>query len=913
MAAGNPIRPKEQHAVDEFLVAASAHPSALFIEGEPGIGKTTLLSTATAHARARGFQVLSARATAAESVSAYTALAELLTGVHPDVWSDLPEPQRAAVDQILSRTRLTGAATDQRAVAAAFLSIIERLVEDGPLLLSVDDVQWLDHSSVHVVAYTARRLSGPVGVLGTVRTEGDGGDAAGWFQLHRPDALYRIAMRPLSARALQSVVTQHLGAMSRAKMDRIYQISGGNPFYAIELARVLDSITEKFLPTNLVELVRARIDGLEPEVLDPLLAAATVAAPTVEVVSAAAAEEPGRVLELLEVAELHGIIVIEGNRIRFTHPLLQSGVYTTASDEQRRMMHRRLADVVDESEQRARHLALAATSGDDETLLALDDAAATAHARGAPAAAAEMIELAIALGGDTAERRIRLAGHCFDGGEPGRARGLLEKTIADMQPGQARAEALHMLAVVRFIDDGYLEAVELLRLALDEDAPGGPLEVVMLTTLAYGLYMTGEPEAAWHRAEEAVSQAERLGAGGLLSQALGARATIRFFCGGGIDEPSMTRALELEEHDSFTPIMLRPSVEHALMLACIGELDTSFDRMREIEQRCIDNGEEGELVFVDFYIVLTRIWRGDFVEAKRLAEDVTELARALGGGFPAMLSLILQAWLAVYGGAEAEARRAVADAIDASKRSGTAWHEDWALTALGLLEVSLGNYEAAVDSLQPLLSRHAPNSTEIQAAAFLPDAVEALVELGRVAEAEPLTDALERNGRRLNRPWMLAVGARCRATVLAAHGDVTAAVAAANRAMEHHESLPMPFERARTQLLLGLLQRRQRMVGAAMSLRAALAVFEQLGTPLWADRTRALLTDDDTPLDAAGGLTDTERRVAELAASGKTNREVADDLFVSAKTVEATLARVYRKLGIRSRAELGQVMDRSIT
>jgi DNA-binding CsgD family transcriptional regulator len=910
MPAGKPTRPKEERAVDEFLVAVSNAPAAFFIEGEPGIGKTTLWSAAQQAARARGFLVLAARATAAESVQAYTTLAELLTGIEPATWSDLPAPQRAALDQILSRTRLPGAATDQRAVAAAFLSVVEGLAETRPVLLAVDDVQWLDPSSVHVLAYTARRLSRPVGFLGSVRTEG-GGDTAGWFQLHRPDAVYRITLRPLSARALQTVVTQHLGGgISRAKMERIYQISGGNPFYAIELARVFDDSAEKLLPSSLADLVQARLEGLEPDVLDPLLAAACVAVPTVEVVGAAAVADHDRVVELLEVAEHHGIIVIEGNRIRFTHPLLATGVYTKASPQRRRQMHRRLADIVDESELRARHLALATTSGDAETLLPLDDAATTAHARGAPAAAAELLELAIALGGDTPERRIRLASHYFDGGEPGRARTLLETTIAGMPPGQARAEALYMLAVVRFMDDGYLDAVQLIQSALDEDAPGGPPEVAMLTTLSYGLYMSGEPEAAERRAEEAVSRAERLGVPGLLSQALGARATIRFFCGGGIDEPSMQTALRLEDHDTFTPVMLRPSVEHSLMLACTGELDAAYDLMREVEQRCVDKGEEGELVFVDFYVALTRIWRGDFAAAKRVAEDVTELARQLGGGFPAMLSLVLQAWLAVYDGSEDVARLALADAIDASKRSGTAWHEDWSLTALGLLEVSLGNYGAALNALEPLLSRHAPDSTEINAAAYLPDAVEALVEQGRLAEAEPLTQALERNGRRLDRAWMLAVGARCRAMVLAAQGELTGAVTAAQQAMEHHDGLAMPFERARTQLLLGRLQRRHRMKGATTTLRAALAAFEQLGTPLWAGRARALLAGDDATEDALGGLSDAERRVAELAASGMTNRDVSEALFISAKTVEATLARVYRKLGIRSRAELGRTMGK---
>jgi DNA-binding NarL/FixJ family response regulator len=296
--------------------------------------------------------------------------------------------------------------------------------------------------------------------------------------------------------------------------------------------------------------------------------------------------------------------------------------------------------------------------------------------------------------------------------------------------------------------------------------------------------------------------------------------------------------------------------------------------------------------------------------------DATELARQLGGDFPLMLSLVVGAWLAVFGGQHEDARTVVTDAIDASKRSGTGWHDDWSVTALGFLETSLGNYDAALNALGPLLSKFDPSSypTEIFAASFLPDAVEALTALGRADEAEPLVDALERNGRRLNRAWMLAVGARCRAMVQAARGDVEAAVQSAQRALTEYDRLPMPFERARTQLLLGQLTRRERSESTAV-LRDALAVFERLGTELWANRARAELAGRPTKAQARqkDALTVAELQVAELAASGMTNRDVAAKLFISSKTVEAALARIYRKLDIRSRAELARRLGKPST
>jgi DNA-binding CsgD family transcriptional regulator len=265
-----------------------------------------------------------------------------------------------------------------------------------------------------------------------------------------------------------------------------------------------------------------------------------------------------------------------------------------------------------------------------------------------------------------------------------------------------------------------------------------------------------------------------------------------------------------------------------------------------------------------------------------------------------------------YAGQEHEVRRDVHEAVAAGQRSSSQRLAEWPVAALGFLETSLGNYEAALDTLRPLLTvlEARPDSTEIIGASFVPDAVEVLIQLGLLAEAEPLIAGLERNGRRLDRPWMLAVGARCRSMLLAARGDVDEAHVAAQRAMVEHDRLPMPFERARTQLLLGQLQRRQRHKEvAAATLREALAVFEDLGTPLWADRVRAEL-DRVNVAPTSTALTPTEQRVADLAASGLTNRDVAAALFISPKTVEANLARIYRKLGIHSRAELGRRMSR---
>jgi DNA-binding CsgD family transcriptional regulator len=911
-------RPVEARAVGEFLTSASSAPAALLVEGEPGIGKTTLWSYAQQEAHLLGFRVLSARASGTESVLAYTSLADLLGDVDPISWADLPSPQRVAIDEVLLRAR-AGSATDQRAVAAAFLSVIERLTDEGPVLLAVDNMQWLDPSSVNVMRFAARRLSGPVGFLGAARTDTDGSATAGWLQMPRPDMIARIHVRPLTVGALHNAVTQNLGrSFPRPALMRIHETSGGNPFYAIELARALDEQMpdgEISLPGSLAALVRARIGRLRPDVHEALLATSCLPAPTVELISSATGTDSDRLVDLLEDAEEKGIVAIDGNRVRFTHPLLARGVYTDASEARRRTIHRRLATILDEPELRARHLALASTSDDPATLAALDEAAESAQRRGAPAAAADLLNLAISLGGDTPERRIRLATYYFDAADPGRAGALLQETIARLTPGRLRAAALGTLATVRLHADSYLEAAGLLQRALDEPEVDLARRVQMLSLWAYALFNMGQPEAGGLKAREAVADAERLGRPDLLSQALGVRTMLGFLRGEGVDEVSLRRALELEDQTKRTPIAIRPTLLNALLLDWTGQLERAYWEMRAIQRRCIEEGEEGDLILVVFYLGLNTMWRGDFAEANLVAEDAMDRALQLGSDVPLFAALILRAWLDIFAGQEAPARQAVADALAASERSGSRRLAEWVITGLGFLEVSLGNWEAALSVLRPLLAIHqeVPESTEIVAASFIPDAVEAYVELGRADEAEPLADALQRNGRRLDRAWMLALGARCRAMVLAAHGDAEAAMQSAQRAMAEHDRLAMPFERARTQLLLGQLQHRQRDEEATATLRDALTVFEQLDTPLWADRARAELARSDRRANAPDHLTPAEQRVAELAASGMTNRAVAGLLFVSPKTVEAALARVYRKLGIRSRAELGRRMGKTGT
>jgi DNA-binding CsgD family transcriptional regulator len=332
--------------------------------------------------------------------------------------------------------------------------------------------------------------------------------------------------------------------------------------------------------------------------------------------------------------------------------------------------------------------------------------------------------------------------------------------------------------------------------------------------------------------------------------------------------------------------------------------------MLGVRGRCLDRGEESDLMFGAFHLVIIECWRGDLGAARLVAEDTTERATQLGTDVPLAVALSTRANVAAYAGDVDEARRSARAALEIFHRGSCLAATVWPMVTLGFLEVSLGDHEAAAAVLGPFVADAADMGYgEPTAAPFAADAVEALVGVGRLDEARALVEQLQSNGHRLDRAWALALGARCRALLLAAEGDLDGAHASAEAALVEHERLPMPFERARTLLVVGRIRRRlRRKRAAAEALQEALDVFEALGARLWAAQAGADLDRVAGRRAGPAELTPSEHRVAELAATGLTNREVAAALFISPKTVEANLARIYRKLSIRSRAELGRLL-----
>lgn len=907
-------RSAEFAVLDEFLDRAALEPVSLLMDGEAGIGKSTLLWATAEAAAARGFQVLSAAGPQSEARCAYAAVADLLASVDAAIWRELPTAQAAALNRILSDGQ-DGSDSDERMVATAFLAVIRRLCSVAPLLLCIDDAQWLDTSSQMVIGFAQRRLAGRVGLVLAVRKDSGESGELDWLNPARPDSLARLHVPPLSVGGLHSLISLGLEqTLPRPAIIRIHEISGGNPFFALELARSVaeqPGRTAAELPASLAVLVQERIGQLDEESGAVLLAAASIASPTVQAISLATAISPDRVVELLERSEGNGVVEIDGGRIRFCHPLFAAGVYGAASPSARRAMHRRLADIVEGPELIARHLALAATTADPDMLDALDAAAVTTQSRGAPTVAAELMELAIELGGDTPLRRIRAAEHRFRAGEIAAARDHLESALVCLRgPSTVRCIALISLAGVIAFDGNLTTAADLLTEAVAESADNPVLQLrarLLLTPLP-GL--TGDMKRSVELAEIAAAQSERLAVPALRSQALTIKVVVSTMFGLGVDWPSLKLALDLEDLDHPATARLRASAAVPVLRAWSGDLLVAREQLQVVSADLQAQGTEIDILWAADIAAMIEMWLGNYSAAAEIAADCTQRAEQLGGQ-----TLLVQAWgtqaaIAAYLGDEALTRDAAQAILAATEVTGGVHQSVAAATAVGFLEVSLGNYAAALSALEPLRAVFEPDHhAEIITGAFLPDAVEALTALGRFEEAEPLIAALESNGTRHDRPWMLAMGARGRCHLLAAQGDLAAAEQAALVALIHHQRLPMPFETARTQLLRGQVQRRRRrMQTARATVGAALETFERLGVPLWEQRARAEL-DRMAATVLGAELTAAERRIAEYAAAGLSNKQIAAELFVAVKTVETTLSSVYRKLGIRSRAALSAVLS----
>jgi DNA-binding CsgD family transcriptional regulator len=902
-------RDEELHHVRQFLAAVPARASALLIAGEAGVGKTSLWQSGLDLADAAGMHALVARPTEAETSFAYAALGDLL-GDHLDVLRDLPHPQRRALEVVLLVVE-RGEPPDQQAVALATLAALRSLGHASPLIVAVDDVQWLDRPTAAVLAFAVRRLKDePIGLLIAQRTSPQAAVPLGLDRPPAADRLDRLALTPLSLGAVQQLLHRRLDWVpSRPVLRHIHELSGGNPFFALELGRALHDGSLHLepgerLPVTLDALVGARLNGLPAAARRGLAVTASMGQPTLEIVTAVAGDGALADAERAQIVDVHDGIV------RFAHPLLASAAYAATDPATRRGLHAAIAELVSEPEERARHLALSATGPDEAVAGALEDAARRAQARGAPAAGADLLERAVRLTpeGQDAERRRRTidAAFCvFQSGDSRRAREMLEELINASARGRARAQALVRLALVRGYDDDLRVAETLLREAIAEAEGDDELLAEAHNQLAGILFRLRERlrEAVKHAT--AASTTRRVAT---KAEALGSRLLAEAALGDPEAPSTLGRALELDAQIRPRRAMARPLFQVAFTWLWWDELERARTAFGTLREHAVEIGDESSLAYVLVMGAQIECVRGDVPSAIEFADEGYELSQQTGQATVGAYALALRALAdAIAGDVDAGRERAGRSLAIAARTNGRP-AEHFARAALGLLEQSVARPAEVVRALDPLVDfLRVEQIAEPGTARVLPDQVEALIALGELAAAEELLGWFEGNARRLGRRSAMAAAARCRGLLAGTRGDAERAVAELQRALALHEGVPIPLDVARTRLVLGsALRRSRRKASAREALEAAYDGFRQLGARAWAARAEAELGRVGGRPPASGALTPTERRVADLVAQGLQTKQVAGRLFVSPKTVEGHLTRIYGKLGVTSRTELAR-------
>jgi DNA-binding CsgD family transcriptional regulator len=911
-------RDEELGAVRAFVSRVGDGPGALVLSGEAGIGKTALWEVGVVEAERRFGRVLAHRSVESEASLSFAGLSDVLDGVVEEVAPSLLPPRRRALEVALLMTEPGVEAPDQRAIGLAVRDVLHLLAERRPVVVALDDLQWLDPSSGIVLGIALRRLRGErVGLLASRRHAA--GTTAG-VELERsfPDErIERVSLGPISLAALHSLLKQRLGLeLTRPGLVRVAQATAGNPFFALELGRELLRTGARpepgrplRVPDSLSELLGGRLARLPAETVDVLLPAAAMASPSIELIAAACGDDEIR--DKLDPAVREGVIVLDEEYVRFSHPMLASICTEQAPARKRRAVHRKLAALVTDPEERARHAALAAEAPDPTIASALDLAAGRAAARGATAAAAELLELAAGLtpasdGALGRRRRLRAAEFHRLAGDRKRATMLLEQLREETPPGADRADVLLALALTFTVYGP--SAIALLNEALLA-AQGDDSRAARILTYGAVFHLMGvDVRAALDDARAALEKVERAGDEAGLAVAIARLGTGEMYAG-VITPGLLERGVAIEERIGL-PLDYFDSPRCALarQLMYLGELDWPRGILDELQATAGARGDEGTRAMTLWWLSVLEWLAGRWqfaldhsLTAYELAEQTQHAhARVWAGRAKALVETDL--------GLVDDARATIEEALAVARESSNELYSIFGLGVLGRLELARGDRHAAGAHLRELPQRLLDGGLNDPSSPIWADAIETLVTLGELERARGYLAAYEANAGRLGSSWAIAAASRCRGLFEAAEGHVDRAIDAFETSLSQLERNPYPLERARTLLCLGTVRRQaQQKKAAREALDQALAIFDELGARLWAEKARAELRRISGRAPASDELTETERRVAELAASGHTNKEIAAELFMGVSTVEAHLSHIYRKLGVRRAGLAGRL------
>ena len=731
------------------------------------------------------------------------------------------------------------------------------------------------------------------------------------------DRCSTIRIGPLTLGALFDLLQARRGIrLARPLLLRVHETSGGNPLYALELARALDRLeispkpgTPLPVPAGLNALVDARVRDLPVEV-------AEIVAATAATWRLTATDDDTEVVELAVAA---GMVVVDepavvgGARVvRAAHPLLSAAAYNGLTASRRRQLHARLGAAADDPVERVRHLALAATEPQATLAADLDVGVAAALAAGVPDIAVGLAQLSLEHTTDLALRPARLdrlADAQLRSGDSSGAAQTQAEAIAATAPGAARARRRIRLAEIAVEVTSWADAERELQVAIAEAAEAPLVLAEALLTLAA---VTDDIDLAETSAQRAVDllDAHEDPDPMIVSGALNQLAGARFRAGRGLDHALFARAIAIERAHPARRLSDRADTSYAALLKYADDLTGAQDRLLPLLEEARASGDLSSITYALSHLVQLHLWRGELARGRACAEEHFEVAvHGELQGQEAQARYNLGLAMACQGQLD-DADRVLLGLLAIATASTHAWLVHRVHAVLGFVALSRNDAAGALahtDLWHAALAEMHFGEPGYSRSHL--DHLCALVGVGRISDADAFCAELDQQAQRSGRESAAAVVLTGRAMLAAHEGQLTEARALSASALSWYDTSPLRFDRARTLLIAGRINRRAKAKSDARALLAeAEREFASFGATAWQAQAAAELARVNVRPSAPAELTETERLVAQLAASGLSNREVADRTFLAVKTVEANLARIYRKLGIRSRAELGARM-----